>query len=66
MARPRPSLSESLRRMDERGYGDIAIQFREMFDEHRLAALVKDLRPRIRMTTAYKIANEVRAMLNYR
>lgn len=60
--RQRPTLDECVQRLDC-NYPDVAAHFREVFDEHRLAATVHDLRPHIKMTTAYRIANEIRAKL---
>jgi hypothetical protein len=54
----RPSIKEVMRRLDEKGYSNIADNIR---DQHLLASAIKDIRPRIKMTTAYKLAEKIQA-----
>lgn len=53
-------MSEVMRRLDEAGLGDIAERFRDL---HRLAAEIKTARPRIKMTTAYALAEKIQKEL---
>lgn len=53
-------MSEVMRRIDEAGLSDIADKFRDL---HRLAAEIKTARPRIKMTTAYTLAEKIQKEL---
>lgn len=57
-ATKRPSIKEVVRRAQKAGYNAEFIM-----DEHRLAAAIKKVRPRLKITTAYKIAAEIRAQI---
>lgn len=58
MARKRTPIPEIFKRLDAAGLSDIADSIR---DVHRLAASIKQARPRIKMTTAYKLAENIQA-----
>ena len=60
--RKRMAINEVWRRMKEK-YPDIAAAIQEQLDEHRLAATIKKIRPRIRMTTAYGHAEKIRSLI---
>jgi hypothetical protein len=49
-----------MRRLDDAGLSHIADSVR---DVHRLAAEIKSVRPRIKMTTAYKLAEQLQKAL---
>lgn len=62
MSRPSPPMTEVLRRLAAKD-ADLAEQIIELFDEHRLAATIKQIRPRIKTTTAYRHSERIRVLM---
>lgn len=55
MTKPTPII-EVMKRLDQAGLGRIADQIRDL---DRLAAEIKSARPRLKMTTAYRLAEKI-------
>jgi hypothetical protein len=56
MPKARPPLADVMKEMDRIGQKTIADSFRDL---HILAHCIKNVRPRIKMTTAYRVAEEI-------